>query len=288
MSEHDCTESGTSRHIHIPLAGRRFRLHFHDFGSGEAVVLLHGAGAGAGGWSNFSRNIPALAAAGYRALALDCPGFNGSDALLVEQPRTLLNAQAVAGLMDELGLDRVHLIGNSLGGASALEFALAYRQRLGRLVLMGPGGLGPSLFQALPMEGIKLLMGLYREPTRENLERMLQVFVHEPSRLTPDLVEGRYASMMSRPEHLQNFVESFARNPATLLQDLTPRLGDIHHPTLVVWGRDDRFVPLDHGLKLLWALRQARLHVFGQCGHWAQWEHAEAFNRLVLDFLREA
>ena len=286
MSKLDCTESGTSRHVHIPLAGQRFRLHYHDTGSGEAVVLLHGAGAGAGGWSNFSRNLPALADAGFRALAPDCPGFNGSDALLVEQSRALLNAQAVVGLMDELGLERVHIVGNSLGGASALEFALAFPQRLGRLVLMGPGGLGPSLFQPLPMEGIKLLMGLYREPTRENLQRMLQVFVHDPSRLTPELVEGRYASMMARPEHLKNFVESFARNPATLLQDLTPRLGEIPHPSLVVWGRDDRFVPLDHGLKLVWGLRDARLHVFGQCGHWAQWEHADAFNRLVIDFLR--
>ena len=286
MSNLDCTESGTSRHVHIPLAGRRFRLHYHDTGSGEAVVLLHGAGAGAGGWSNFSRNLPALADAGFRALAPDCPGFNGSDALLVEQSRALLNAQAVVGLMDELGLERVHIVGNSLGGASALEFALAFPQRLGRLVLMGPGGLGPSLFQPLPMEGIKLLMGLYREPTRENLQRMLQVFVHDPSRLTPELVEGRFASMMARPEHLKNFVESFARNPATLLQDLTPRLGEIPHPSLVVWGRDDRFVPLDHGLKLVWGLRDARLHVFGQCGHWAQWEHADAFNRLIIDFLR--
>jgi len=286
MSDHDCTESGTSRHVHIPLAGRSFRLHYHDTGAGEAVILLHGAGAGAGGWSNFSRNLPALAAAGFRALALDCPGFNGSDALLVEQSRAGLNAQAVAGLMDELGLERVHIVGNSLGGASALEFALAFPQRLGRLVLMGPGGLGPSLFQPLPMEGIKLLMGLYREPTRENLQRMLQVFVHDPSRLTPELVEGRFASMMARPEHLKNFVESFARNPATLLQDLSPRLGEIAHRSLVVWGRDDRFVPLDHGLKLVWGLRDARLHVFGQCGHWAQWEHADAFNRLVIDFLR--
>ena len=53
----------------------------------------------------------------------------------------------------------------------------------------------------------------------------------------------------------------------------------------MVWGRDDRFVPLDHGLKFIWGIPDAHLHVFSRCGHWAQWEHADAFNRLVFDFL---
>jgi len=216
---------------------------------------------------------------------MDCPGFNKSDPLIVEESRSLLNARALKGLMDVLGLQKVHVVGNSLGGASALDFALAYPGHLGKLVLMAPGSLGPSLFQSLPMEGIKLLVALYREPTMDNLRRMLQVFVFDPSRLTPELVQGRYENMLRVPEHLGNFVESFARNPATLMSDLSPRLGEIHHPALVVWGRDDRFVPLDYGLRLVWGLQDAGLHVFRRCGHWAQWEHAEPFNRLVVDFL---
>jgi 2-hydroxy-6-oxonona-2,4-dienedioate hydrolase/2,6-dioxo-6-phenylhexa-3-enoate hydrolase len=68
--------------------------------------------------------------------------------------------------------------------------------------------------------------------------------------------------------------------------DFSANLPDIKHPTLITWGRDDRFVPIDWSLKLLNGLPNSRLHVFSQCGHWAQWEHADAFNRLVIDFLK--
>lgn len=279
------TEQDTSRFAQVTLDGRALRVHFNLAGSGDTVVFLHGAGAGAGGWSNFSRNLDAFVQAGYQVIALDFPGFNKSDPVFVESSRTALNADAVKGVLDHLGIAKAHLVGNSLGGASALAFALRYPQALDRLVLMGPGSLGPSLFQALPMEGIKLLMGLYKEPTRENLQRLLNVFVYDPSMLTKELAEERFQNMMRAPEHLENFIGSFAKNPGTLLEDYSSRLGEIAHDSLVIWGRDDRFVPLDYGLRLAWGLQKADLHVFSRCGHWAQWEQADKFNRLVLDFL---
>ncbi|AOY95432.1 hypothetical protein BKK79_27080 [Cupriavidus sp. USMAA2-4] len=80
---------------------------------------------------------------------------------------------------------------------------------------------------------------------------------------------------------------SVAANP-DWLPDMSGRLKEITAPTLITWGRDDRFVPLDSGLRMLWGLPDAQMHVFSRCGHWAQWEHAERFNRLVLDFLAES
>ncbi|TXG87109.1 MAG: alpha/beta fold hydrolase, partial [Zoogloea sp.] len=67
--------------------------------------------------------------------------------------------------------------------------------------------------------------------------------------------------------------------------DFGPRLGEVTAPALVIWGRDDRFVPMDVGLRLIWGMPNAELHIFNRCGHWAQWEHADKFNRMVLDFL---
>ena len=279
------TEESTSRYAQVRVGNETLRVHYHDAGSGPAVVFLHGAGAGAGGWSNFSRNLPAFVDAGFRVIALDFPGFHKSDPIVATSSRTALNAEAVNGVLESLGIERAHLVGNSLGGASAMAFALNFPQRLDRMVLMGPGSLGPSLFQALPMEGIKLLMQLYREPTRENLDRMLKVFVFDPSMLTADLVERRYEAMVGSPTHLANFVTSFQNNPGTLIEDLSHRLPEIQNPTLVVWGRDDRFVPLDYGLRLVWSLPRADLQVFSRCGHWAQWEHAEKFNETVIAFL---
>jgi pimeloyl-ACP methyl ester carboxylesterase len=92
---------------------------------------------------------------------------------------------------------------------------------------------------------------------------------------------------MKHPEHLKNFMDSM-RPPAPGLEDLSPRLGEVKAKTLIIWGRDDRFVPLDNGLKFLWGIPDAELHIFSKCGHWAQYEHAEEFNQLVLDFLARA
>src|SRR5688572_7572920 len=124
MSE--LTHDGTSR----VLEAGGHRLHYHDAGKGPVVIMLHGGGPGAGGWSNFNRNVGALVDGGYRVILLDCPGFNRSSPLVSADPRGLINARAAAALMDALGIARAHLVGNSMGGLSALTFALEFPDRL--------------------------------------------------------------------------------------------------------------------------------------------------------------
>lgn len=275
------TDAGTAR---IVDAGE-FRLHINEAGDGPAVIMLHGGGPGAGGWSNFHRNFDAFVAAGLRVVLLDCPGFNKSSPIVTEEARGELNARAVYALMQALDIDKAHLVGNSMGGLTALNFALAYPERVDRLVLMGSAGLGQSLIQPSPQEGIKLLMKLYQQPCEQTLREMIDIFVFDPSQMTEEMIQSRLKAMQDGDEHLGNFVESQQRNPQSLFVDLTPRLGEIQAKTLVIWGRDDRFVPLDNGLKLVWGLPHADLHIFGRCGHWAQWEHADKFNQLALAFL---
>jgi len=262
------------------------RLHYNDVGAGEVVIMLHGSGAGATGWANFHRNVDAFVAAGYRVILLDCPGFGKSDPILTAEPRFVVNARYTKGLMDALDIDKAHLIGNSMGGGSALAFAVEFPERLNKLILMGAGGVGKtSLFTPLPMEGIKLLFQVYREPTLDNLKKMLNVFVYDASALTEELVQLRLNSILANPLHLENFLKSVELSQFNF-GDFSANLPDIRHQTLITWGRDDRFVPIDWSLKLLNGIPNSRLHVFSQCGHWAQWEHADAFNRLVIDFLQ--
>src|SRR5687767_6385195 len=119
------TETGTSRFATINEAGfANYKLHYNDAGSGPVVVMLHGGGPGASGWSNFNRNITPFVDAGHRVLLIDCPGFGRSDPVVAEVQRGLFNARAVKGLMDRLDIARASLVGNSLGGASAMNFAL--------------------------------------------------------------------------------------------------------------------------------------------------------------------
>lgn len=262
------------------------RLHYNDVGEGEVVIMLHGSGAGATGWANFHRNVDAFVAAGYRVILLDCPGFGKSDPILTAEPRFVVNARYTKGLMDALDIDKAHLVGNSMGGGSALAFAVEFPERLNKLILMGAGGVGKtSLFTPLPMEGIKLLFQVYREPTLDNLKKMLNVFVYDASALTEELVQLRLNSILANPQHLENFLKSVELSQFNF-GDFSANLPDIRHQTLITWGRDDRFVPIDWSLKLLNGIPNSRLHVFSQCGHWAQWEHADAFNRLVIDFLQ--
>ncbi len=283
MSEY--TEVATSKFVTINEPGlERFKIHYNEAGNGEAVVMLHGGGPGASGWSNFYKNIGHLADAGFRVILLDCPGFNKSGEIVSDVVRPLLNARAVKGVLDTLKIDKAHLVGNSLGGATALHYALEFPERLDRLVLMGPAGMGHSFMQPNPQEGIKHMIKLYREPSYQNFVNMLEVFVFDPSAITEELRKGRWANIESNPAHLKNFLASTELAPIAGW-DVSARVKNIAHKTLVTWGRDDRFVPIDSGLKLINSLVDAQLHVFSRCGHWAQWEHADSFNRLVKDFL---
>ncbi len=285
MSTPAYTEASTTRFADVTVDGAPFRIHYNEIGEGErVVVMLHGSGPGATGWANFNRNIDPFVAAGYRVLLINCPGWGQSDPVVCTGSRSDLNAGAVKGVLDALGIEKADLVGNSMGGHSATAFALANPTRVGKLVLMGGGTGGPSLYAPMPTEGIKLLQGLYREPTIEKLKAMMNVFVYDASALTEAQMQMRLDNMLARRDHLENFVKSLAANPRQF-PDQNARLHEITAPTLIVWGRDDRFVPMDVGLRLLAGIANSQLHVFARCGHWAQWEHADTFNEMVLNFL---
>ncbi|QWF50924.1 alpha/beta fold hydrolase [Bordetella hinzii] len=280
------TEASTSRFATIADQGRELKIHYNDVGQGgEVVAMLHGSGPGASGWANFHRNIEPLVQAGYRVILMDCPGWSKSDPIVCAESRSDLNARCLKGLLDALGIAKVHIVGNSMGAHSTSAFALQYPGAVGKLILMGGGTGGPSLFTPMPAEGIKLIGQLYREPTIENLKRMMAVFVYDTSSLTEDLYRQRLDNIVARREHLENFVESLRHFPKQFT-DYGSRLEEIQAETLIIWGWNDRFVPVDVGLRTLAYLPNARMHIFNRCGHWAQWEHADAFNRLMLDFLR--
>ena len=138
------------------------------------LVMLHGGGPGASAWSNFGSALPRFAST-FRTLLVDMPGFGGSDKPPVEGNYFRFAASYVVQLLDELGLERVHLLGNSLGGGVASRIAIDHPDRVGRLVLMGPGGLSLNLFHADPTEGVQRLMDFGANPTREALRAFLSL-----------------------------------------------------------------------------------------------------------------
>ncbi|MFN3003660.1 4,5:9,10-diseco-3-hydroxy-5,9,17-trioxoandrosta-1(10),2-diene-4-oate hydrolase [Mycolicibacterium wolinskyi] len=286
--QQEITFESTSRYAQVRAGEMDMRLHYHEAGDPEAqtIVLLHGGGPGASAWSNFGRNVAVLAEH-FHVLAVDQPGYGHSDKHTEHEQYNRYSAKALLGLFDHLGLQgRIPLLGNSLGGGTAVRFALDYPDRAGKLVLMGPGGLSVNLFAPDPTEGVKALAKFNFEPTRENLEAFIRIMVFDQKLVTPELVEERFA-IASTPESLaatRAMGKSFA-GPDFELGMMWREVYKLRQPVLLIWGREDRVNPLDGALVAVKQIPRVQLHVFGQCGHWAQVEKFDEFNKLTIDFL---
>ncbi|MEU8527628.1 4,5:9,10-diseco-3-hydroxy-5,9,17-trioxoandrosta-1(10),2-diene-4-oate hydrolase [Streptomyces sp. NPDC048629] len=264
-------------------------LHYHEAGPADApvVIMLHGGGPGASAWSNFGANLPVFAEH-FRTLLIDQPCFGRSDKPELDRDYFSFSAAAVAGLLGELGIEKAHFIGNSLGGGTAVRIALDHQHVVDKLLLMGPGGISVNLFSADPTAGIKQLFAFNSapEPTRELMRAFLLTMAYDPAIVTDAFVEERYTQAVDPDARLGSarMGAAFA-NPAWQQDTMLWREAHrITRPTLLTWGREDRVNPLDGALLALKAIPDARLHVFPHCGHWAQTEAFDAFNRLALDF----
>ena len=180
--------------------------------------------------------------------------------------------------LDALGLERVSMIGNSFGGA--LVLAVNHPQRVERLVLMGAAGLDFAL-----TPGLDAVWGY--QPSLENMRALMHLFAWDRHLISEDLVQMRYQAR-ARDGVQQSYGGMFPAPRQNGIQSLAEEdVAAIHHQALIVHGRDDRVIPLESSLRLHQLIRRSQLHVFGQCGHRTQIEHADRFTRLVNDFLRE-
>jgi 4,5:9,10-diseco-3-hydroxy-5,9,17-trioxoandrosta-1(10),2-diene-4-oate hydrolase len=241
-------------------------LHYHDAGTGDDVlILLHGAGPGVSGWSNFSGNLGHYAEH-FRTIIVDMPGF-GKSAHPAEYDRSYLqySADAVVSLMDELGIAKAHLLGNSLGGSVAARFVLAYPDRAKRIVLMGPGSaLSIGLFAPRPSEGIRRLMEfqLAPEKTKEKMEAFLRSMVFDQSLINDELIEQRFGTATDPATAGGLKAMQVANQKFPTEGELWREAGEIKHDVLITWGREDRVQPLDGAFVGFRLLENARLHVF--------------------------
>jgi 2-hydroxy-6-oxonona-2,4-dienedioate hydrolase/4,5:9,10-diseco-3-hydroxy-5,9,17-trioxoandrosta-1(10),2-diene-4-oate hydrolase len=268
-------------------------IFYAEAGTGPVVLLLHGGGPGASGVSNFSRNIDALATR-FRVIVPDLPGYGQSTKKLDQRDPFGSLANGIRGLLEELDIANAHLCGNSYGGAAALRLALDSPQLVKRLVLMGPGGI--STTRGLPTAGLKTLLSYYGGdgPSRDKLETFIRTYlVYNGDSVPADLIDLRYRASID-PEVIANPPLRRPSGPTALRtlwrMDLTrdDRLKTLQTPTLVLWGKDDKVNKPSGGQLLVNTMPNAELVMTSHTGHWMQWERAELFNQLVLDFLSPA
>lgn len=256
-----------------------YRVHYLDEGSGPVVVFLHGSGNGASGYSNFKGNYPALVQAGYRVILPDLIGFGYSDKPdNVEYPLAFF-VECVKQALDAIGVEKVTLVGNSLGGAVALGFALSHPQNVERLVLMAPGGVS-DMPDYLAMPGMAAMfahMSTGQPFTHETMKAFfIKAFVVNPDCVDDALVAERLALMKLQNPQVMKTMK---------VPNLTERLGEIQCPALTFWGINENMMPENGILRLAKGLKNGRLLTVPNCGHWVMIEHRELFNRTVLDFL---
>ena len=274
----------------VTVAGKE--IFYAETGTGPAVILLHGGGPGASGITNFSRNIDALGRQ-FRVIVPDLPGYGRSTKGIDKADPFGYLADAIRGLLDELGIEVAHLIGNSYGGAAALRLALDTPRRVGKLVLMGPGGIGTT--RALPTAGLKSLLSYYGGggPSRGKLTTFIRDYlVYQGDSVPDELIDARFAASVD-PEVVAHPPLTRPSGPMALRtlwrMDLTrdSRLKKLATPTLILWGRDDKVNRPSGGPLLLNSLPHAELVMTSRTGHWMQWERADLFNGLVAEFLSD-
>jgi pimeloyl-ACP methyl ester carboxylesterase len=281
----DTSYEGTLREITTDKG----TLRYHEAGEGPVLLLLHGSGPGVTGWRNFRGNL-AVFAEHFRCLVLEFPGFGVSDDF---GGHPMLDAQsAVPAFVDALGLGRVDIIGNSMGGGVGINFAINHPDRIGKLVTIG--GIGTNIYSPGPSEGIRLLQEFTEDPTRQRLVDWLNSMVYDPALVTETLIDERW-ELATDPETLASARRMYGKAAFAAMTKMMRNadfplpwaiMHKVEAPTLLTWGRDDRVSPLDMSLIPMRTIANAELHVFPNCGHWVMIEQKQAFEATALSFLQ--
>ena len=258
-----------------------------DIGEGPAVLFVHGI---AGCWQNWLENIPRFAR-DHRVIAVDLPGF-GASQMPAETISISHYARALDALLDELGIDVVRLVGNSMGGFVGAELAIRYPARVERLVLVAAAGLSVEFIRTRRRSGLRhqaenmLFASISRvaslspmlAPRRRLRSALLRLFTAHPGRLPPELAYQQVSG--SGKAGFAGALDALCSYP------IRERLPEIECPTLIVWGAKDLLVPVKDAALFEQLIGDSRKVVYEDTGHLTMLERPARFNEDVHTFLQ--
>jgi pimeloyl-ACP methyl ester carboxylesterase len=254
---------------------------------GTAVILIHGIGDSLEAWEF---NIDALAQK-HRVYAIDLVGFGRSDKPESSYVSEYSNfAKFVNDFMIAQHIEHASLVGNSLGGAVSLQFAIQFPEKLEKLVLVSSAGLGKEFSPVLRICTLSRIGELLIQPTRKGVVRSLKALIYDKTLITEEQVESQcqLASLPGWQKYflstLRNIV-SFSGQRSDVILPILNNLANITVPTLIIWGQQDQMIPVAHAYVAKERIPNAELHIFNHCGHIPPRENPEEFSNLVLDFL---
>ena len=259
------------------------RVNYVEMGEGPPVILIHGL---SGCWQNWLENIPHLAR-NHHVVALDLAGFGESE-LPNEEISIPGYGRFVDAFLGSIGIERAALVGNSMGGFIAAETAISHPSRVDKLVLVSAAGLArvgnrqlyaleraARLFHPVTAAFLARREHLVRRPGLRR--RMLYGVVQYPERIAPELAY-EVASGAGKP----GFLDAL---DAIMDYDFRDRLPEVSTPTLIVWGRNDRIVPVDGADEYERLIPNARKVILEDTGHVPMLERPARFNQLLEEFL---
>ena len=260
-------EAEAARPREVEVDGLRLRYVELGEGSGVAVLLLHGFGADLNTWM-FTQ--PALAE-GRRVLALDLPGHGGSTKQLDQADAASL-AAIIGKAIAALGIERMHLVGHSLGGGIAMAYAQQHPERVATLSLIASASLGAEINAAF-------LDGFVRAARRREAVEVLNLLVHDPDLVGRTMVEDvlRYKRLDGVPAILARLSEEWFPG-GKQRADLHDVIADLKVPVQIIWGREDRIIPVAHAEALA---PRVPVHIIEEAGHLPHMEKAGEVNRLL-------
>lgn len=266
------------------------KTHFIEAGKGEPLILVHGGGPGDSGEHNWGNNVPALARH-FHVFAIDMLGFG-----LTDKPPVEYSYQAridhLAAFIDTLCLDRVCLAGNSMGSYIVVRYALDHPGRVKKLLMVATA----TVTEAMGLGGVSELGKKTRarvgeEPDADAMRAWLELLLHNRDKVSRDLIEDRIrlASLPGAVQAQRSYWEYGAkmRDDPSLQQwfDIRHRLPRLTIPMAIVWGKEDRFAPVDLAYKLREALPSLReFHLIENAGHQLQNDQPELFNEIASRF----
>lgn len=270
----------------VNYRGKKYRTRVIEAGEGKPLLLIHGIGGHA---EAYSRNLTRLGK-NFRAMAMDLV-WHG----LSSKPPFEGYADHVLDLMDAMGIDRVSIEGESLGGWVALWLALNHPDRIEKMVLNTTAGVvfKTGTVQLRPHEGTDLLrqrsLAAIDNPTLETIRKRLEWLMASPERVTDELVQVRhlyYSTPETQVALRAVFENAFGGHPSQQFRIPEERLAEIKIPTLVLWSDKNPGSGPDVGRRIAGLIPGAEFYCVADAAHWPQWEHPEEHDRVVIAFLQ--
>jgi len=279
ITSNGLTESATGKTVE---AGG-MTVHYHDIGTGEPVLFLHSYGPGTTAWITFHKTVGALSQH-FRCILMDLPNFSKTGPIVYREGVHAVQARTAVALLDALGMQRAHFVGNSQGGQSSMVAAITYPRRVNRFVMggshIGTGG-DRYLMANRPSEGSRATREALAHPTRDNIRRYLRVHIDDETLVTDELVDYIHRAHTWSPAF-----EEARQQSVSVPHDYTPELAGIQAPVLLIHGRYDRMVAFEVSLAILNHVTNSRVVLLNNCGHWPPFEKPEEYTAHVLTFLK--